>query len=104
MNKIDALQFALLSLNLGFAVALGVWMALRQRDLQKQWYEFQERRKKLYEKLADHKKIEREMEAGARLREMHDAKRTALPRDDAGPPAVIRKLPSSAIRGKKAKP
>lgn len=40
-------------------------------------------------RLTDPKLIEEDMEKGARLREMHDANRTTLPREDAGPPAKV---------------
>ena len=53
------------------------------RLLRTQFEEYKKVRTKLYEELADPDKILEEMEKGARLREMHDASRTTLPRDDA---------------------
>lgn len=41
------------------------------------------KRKQLYSQMADPDRIVEEMEKGARLREMRDANRTTLPRDDA---------------------
>lgn len=40
-------------------------------------------------RLTDPESIEEDMEKGARVREMHDANRTTLPREDAGPPAKV---------------
>lgn len=45
--------------------------------------EVERKRDHLYHQLADPDRILEEMEKGARLREMHDANRTTLPRDDA---------------------
>lgn len=43
-------------------------------------------------RLTDPASIEEDMEKGARMREMYDANRTTLPREDAGPPAKIYSL------------
>ena len=43
--------------------------------------------KKAYERLTDPEAIVEDMERGARIREMKDANRRTLPREDAGPPA-----------------
>lgn len=43
----------------------------------------EKKREQLYSSLADPERILEEMEIGARLREMKDANRTTLPRDDA---------------------
>lgn len=51
-----------------------------------------ERRKyqaKAFQRLSDPETIAKEMENGARAREMYDANRTVLPREDAGPPAKV---------------
>lgn len=44
---------------------------------------------KAYQRLSDPETIATEMENGARAREMYDANRTVLPREDAGPPAKV---------------
>lgn len=69
-----------------------------QKKLELDWQKFKEQRKELYKRLADPEFIEAEMEKGARLREMKDANRTTLPREDAGPPAVVYRPP---LRGAK---
>ncbi|HPE52987.1 MAG TPA: hypothetical protein PK852_02610 [Mesotoga prima] len=48
--------------------------------------------KKAYERLTDPDAIAEDMEKGARIREMRDAGRTTLPREDAGPPAKVHTL------------
>ena len=40
-------------------------------------------------RLTDPEAIMEDMEKGARMREMYDANRTVLPREDAGPPAKV---------------
>ena len=44
---------------------------------------------KAAKRLTDPESIVDDMEKGARLREMYDANRTTLPREDAGPPAKV---------------
>lgn len=44
---------------------------------------------KVLKRLTDPAEIEKDMERGARVREMHDANRTTLPRENAGPPAKV---------------
>jgi hypothetical protein len=44
---------------------------------------------KALKRLTDPESIADEMEKGARMREMYDANRTTLPREDAGPPAKV---------------
>jgi hypothetical protein len=44
---------------------------------------------KALKRLTDPEAIADDMEKGARLREMRDANRTILPREDAGPPAKV---------------
>lgn len=44
---------------------------------------------KAVKRLTDPESIVDDMEKGARLREMYDANRTTLPREDAGPPAKV---------------
>lgn len=48
-----------------------------------------EEHSKALKRLTDPEAIADDMEKGARLREMYDANRTTLPRDDAGPPAKV---------------
>ena len=44
---------------------------------------------KAVKRLTNPESIVEDMENGARLREMHDANRITLPREDAGPPAKV---------------
>lgn len=44
---------------------------------------------KILKRLTNPESIAEDMERGARAREMHDAKRSVLPREDAGPPAKV---------------
>jgi hypothetical protein len=44
---------------------------------------------KALKRLTDPESIADDMERGARMREMRDANRTVLPREDAGPPAKV---------------
>jgi len=44
---------------------------------------------KAVKRLTDPESIVEDMENGARMREMYDANRTTLPREDAGPPAKV---------------
>lgn len=60
---------------------------------------------KALKRLTNPESIEEDMEKGARIREMHDANRTVLPREDAGPPAKVyspklrANLPKSNYKG-----
>lgn len=71
------------------AIVWGYFMAKRQTRLEEEWKIFLQMRKELYERLADPDRIEKELEKSAQRREMYDAKRTTLPRENAGPPAVV---------------
>lgn len=98
MSAVDAV---LLALMLGGFFAFVVWgkkLATRQKEVESKWQKFKDERKELYKRLADPETIEAEFEKGARLREMKDAQRTTLPREDAGPPAVVHRPP---LRGAK---
>jgi len=61
---------------------------------------------KALKRLTDPFSIEEDMERGARTREMYDANRTTLPREDAGPPAKIYspKLRANVPRGNYKRP
>jgi hypothetical protein len=48
-----------------------------------------EQHAKALKRLTDPEAIADEMEKGARMREMYDANRITLPREDAGPPAKV---------------
>lgn len=108
MTKMDVVLLCLLIVFTSVGACYGLWVGLKFRELDRRvsnQQKFNKTRENFYQSFADPKKIEEEMEAGARLREMYDAKRRALPRDDAGPPAVIHNRPNlRAVRGKKAKP
>lgn len=67
-------------LNLGYAAALKLIVAEAKR---------REQQTEALKRLTDPDLIADEMEKGARHREMYDANRTTLPREDAGPPARI---------------
>lgn len=90
--------FSLLLICVVVGLLWGRWLALRQKQLEAQWEEFQKHRKELYDKLADPARIEADFEKSARAREMYDANRTTLPREGAGPPAKIYR---PKMRGKK---
>lgn len=66
---------------------------LDQQRLQREWVRFKKQRNELYASLADPEKIEADLEKSADLREMRDAGRTTLPREDAGPPATVHRPP-----------
>lgn len=57
--------------------------------IREEWEVHKQVREKLYEELADPLKIESDFEKSARAREMRDAQRSTLPRDDAWPPAKV---------------
>ncbi len=67
-------------LNLGYAAALELIIAEVKRK---------EQHTKALRRLTDPESIADDMERGARMREMYDANRTTLPREDAGPPARV---------------
>lgn len=94
----DWVQFAMLIGIVGWAIWKGRKLSAAQKATEAKWQKFVEDRKELYKKLADPETIEQDMEKGARLREMKDANRTTLPREDAGPPAVVHR---PLLRGKK---
>jgi hypothetical protein len=70
----------------------------RQNNLEQEWWLFLDNRKELYAKLADPLRIEQDLERSAQLREMHDAGRTTLPRENAGPPAVVYRPPLRGVK------
>lgn len=53
---------------------------------------------KIYQKLTNVDEIEKDFEKSARLREMRDANRTTLPRENTGPPAKVYR---PKLRGKR---
>ena len=69
----------------------GILMFLlhKNRKLWDEWAHHKQVREKLYEKLADPQNIEADFEKSARAREMRDAQRHALPREEAWPPAKV---------------
>lgn len=67
-------------------------------DLQARLDKHEEVRENLYRKLADPETIQEELEKSADLREMRDAERATLPREDAGPPAVIHRPVVRGVR------
>lgn len=68
------------SIFVALAVLCQLWMI---RKLKERVSEIETKRTRFYESMADPNKIADEMEKGARLREMKDAHRTTLPREDA---------------------
>ena len=94
----DWTQFIIIVGVIGSGVFFGSRQNRRQKAVEEKWHKFCEDRKELYKKLADPEQIEKDMEASAQLREMKDANRTTLPREDAGPPAVVHRPP---LRGAK---
>lgn len=73
-------------------------MTRRQRQLEEEWALFLKMRKELYEKLADPYRVEKDLEDSAHRREMHDANRTTMPRENAGPPAVVYRPPLRGVK------
>jgi hypothetical protein len=63
-----------------------VWSLAEINRLKQDMKDFGDR---VVERLTDPKTIEAEMERTATLTEVRDANRTTLPREDAGPPAVL---------------
>lgn len=59
------------------------YVSYREAKLELKLRHHEEVRERFYQELADPERIMDEMERGARLREMRDANRTTLPRDDA---------------------
>lgn len=94
----DWVQFILLFAIFVWAIWKGHKLSKSQKATEAKWQKFIEQRKELYKHLADPEQIEQDMEKGARLREMKDANRTTLPREDAGPPAVVHR---PLLRGQK---
>ena len=68
----------------------------RMNNLEEGWKIFLQQRIELYKHLGNPFAVEEEMEIGARRREMYDANRTTLPREDSGPPAVVHRPPQRA--------
>ena len=98
MSVTDAILLVLLIGIFLWAVLKGRKLSTRQKHLEGEWTKFKQQREELYKQLADPERIEQDMEKGARLREMKDANRTTLPREDAGPPAVVHR---PLLRGQK---
>ena len=78
------------------AILWGRVMAIRMNAIEAKWQNFLNRRKELYDSLADPKKIEEDLEKSARRREMYDANRSTLPRENSGPPAKVYRPPLRA--------
>lgn len=72
-KKIKEMQFA-------YAASLELIIAETKRKAEQ---------KRVLQRLTDPESIADDMERGARAREMYDANRTILPREDAGPPAKV---------------
>lgn len=92
MTKIDILC---LSITLVVVVVWSVYWTYWFKRLEKietrvsNQEQLNKTRQELYSNLADPEKIAAELERGANLREMRDAGRKIIPRDDAGPPAKV---------------
>lgn len=69
----------------------GWWVTKRLNRIENMFLEFKTVRRKLYEHFADHSVQLEEFERAANVREMLDADRDSLPRENAGAPAVIHK-------------
>ena len=72
-------------------ILTGTCLLLNRRidNLRREWARHKQVREKLYQELADPTKIEADFEKSARAREMRDAQRSTLPREDAWPPAKV---------------
>lgn len=82
MDKNDWVQLVSFLILFIFFLASMIEIARLRRDLEEQSDEF-------YRSLISPRIIEAEMEWTADLREVRDANRTTLPREDAGPPAKV---------------
>jgi hypothetical protein len=81
--------FIIIASSMAPASLVGVILLhFRMNGLSSRILEIERKRTKFYKRLANPQSIEEEMEKGARLREMHDANRTTLPRDDQEGPAA----------------
>lgn len=79
-KKIKKTDQEIKQLILGYSASLELIIAEKNR---------REQHAKALNKLTDPSAIEEEMERGARVREMYDANRRTLPRENAGPPAKV---------------
>jgi len=98
MSSHDYYQWALLAFAWATFIVWAILLNKRQDSLEEEWLSFMERRKELYESLADPYRIEEDLEKSAQRREMYDAKRTTLPRENAGPPAVVYRPPLRGVK------
>lgn len=79
-KRIRSLEENSKSLSIGYSAAYNLIMTETAR---------REEHVKALKRLTDPEAIVDDMERGARLREMRDANRTTLPREDSGPPAKV---------------
>lgn len=79
-KRIKKLQQDYKTLSIGYSAAYNLLIQETQRK---------EEHAKALKRLTDPEAIADDMERGARMREMYDANRTTLPRENAGPPAKV---------------
>ena len=79
-KKINETRAKLNALSVAYGSAIKLILAETKR---------REEHKKAFSRLTDPEAIADDMERGARVREMYDANRNTLPREDAGPPAKV---------------
>lgn len=89
MSNHDFFQWVMVALSWATLLVFMFIVNKRQSHLEDEWIMFMERRKELYDSLANPYRIEEELEKSARRREMYDANRTTLPRENSGPPATV---------------
>ncbi|AEL97987.1 hypothetical protein CL65_gp079 [Mycobacterium phage Patience] len=94
----DWLQFVMIIAILAWALWRSHQIRKKEKEVDERWEKFINDRKELYKRLADPECIAEQMERGASLREMRDANRTTLPREDAGPPAVVHRPPLRGVK------
>jgi hypothetical protein len=94
VSVLEAIQWCVIIIML----ALMFWQDKRIAKLKSEWEGHKQVREKLYKELSDPAKIEADFEKSARAREMRDAQRTTLPRENTGPPAKVHR---PLMRGQK---
>jgi hypothetical protein len=94
----DLIQWFMLLVIATSAILWSFKITRKQRNLEDEWQMFLKMRRELYERLADPSRVEEDLENSARRREMYDANRTTLPRENAGPPAVVYRPPLRGVK------
>lgn len=94
MNLIEIAQFIAI---IGLVIS-SVYVGKLNAQSMKKFREYEKVRKTLYASLADPDTVQADFEKSARAREMYDANRTTLPRENTNPPAKVYR---PKLRGKR---